>query len=544
MGLRFLTWLLVFGGLLGSSVWGQPTEPAAKVGQPEQPTLEQVKVVPASISLAPGELWSVPVDEIKRVAVGDPEVVDVTVVSPNEVLLQGKAAGTTNLLLWDRQGQHVSNIEVVDRTTEALEGQLRQLVAQLGLPGVQVKRENNKLFLIGDVPRQADADRLEQMLASFKGVTNLAQVLVPTAAPVAPLLVKLAVQVIDISRKDLERLGVNWGESLKFTEPEVSDLTGSKALFGRWGTSLTRGSLPMTLNALVQQNRARVLAEPKLVTASGKEASSFIGVEVPVISTTSFGTSTSSVSASIEFRKTGVLLKMTPNVNPKDPDRKITTAMEAEVSDIDRSVGLSVPVGSQTIVVPGFKVRKANTEVTTISGETIMIAGLLQAEDSRNLSQVPALGSMPVLGRLFRSPEAETTQRELVIAVTPELVGESEVTTEKAMALEQALSVAEVTASVENPVLRYALQVQERIAKSLRYPQREKELSINGQIKLRVHLLRDGTLKQATISESSGFESFDQAALKAAESQSPFPPFPSDVAQQELWLELPVLFRP
>jgi TonB family protein len=233
-------------------------------------------------------------------------------------------------------------------------------------------------------------------------------------------------------------------------------------------------------------------------------------------------------------------LKITPEVLE---GQKITTSLEAEVSDIDTSVGLSVPVGTQTIIVPGFSVSKANTEVTVASGETIMIAGLLKVEETHNVSQVPALGSIPVVGRLFRSPETTAKQRELIIAVTPELMLDTGLTTDKTVALEQALAVAEVTASVEDPTFRYALQVQDRIAKSLRYPLREKELGMGGQVKLRLHLFRDGSLGRALVAESSGIESLDLEALKAAETQSPYPPFPSDLLQQELWLELPVLFR-
>ena len=254
----------------------------------------------------------------------------------------------------------------------------------------------------------------------------------------------------------------------------------------------------------------------------------------------SFTLSTSTVSASIEFRKTGVLLKMTPNVLE---DQRITTVLEAEVSGIDTASGLSVPVGSQTVTVPGFKVRKTATQVTTASGETIVIAGLLEVEDTHDISQVPALGSIPVIGRLFRSPEKESTQRELVIAVTPQLLTDRTRAAENAAALQPAVASAEATASVTDPTLRYALQVQDRIAKSIQYPSREREGGRGGRVKLRLHLFRDGTLGQAVIAESSGIESFDQEALKTAQGQSPYPPFPSDVAQQDLWLDLPVLFR-
>jgi len=237
-------------------------------------------------------------------------------------------------------------------------------------------------------------------------------------------------------------------------------------------------------------------------------------------------------------------LKMTPTVQRRDDGSRITTVIESEVSGVDKTVGLSVPVGTNTILVPGFKVRRATTEVTTASGETIVIAGLLEAEDTHDLTQVPGLGNIPVVGRLFRSPETKATQRELVIAVTPELLEDEGETTDRRLALEQALAVAEVTASVDDPRLRYALQIQDRIAKAIRYPQREKELDMDGTVKLRLHLFADGTLGRAVVTESSGLEALDLEAIKAAESQSPYPGFPTQMTERELWLDVPVIFRP
>ena len=507
----------------------------------ERAAVNPVEPLAASMSLETGEIRSLRVNDVTRIAIGNPDVLDVTVASSRELLLQAKAAGTTTLLLWDQKGQRAWTVEVVDRAPTELQGQLRKLLAELQFPDLKVKRERSKLFVTGQVSRQEELDRLEQILSAFPGATNLVTVAVPPAPLIGEEgpLVKLSVQILELNRTDLDKLGVKWSEGFTVTQPEATDRTLNEAIF-RWGTGLTRGSAAMTLSALVQRNRARILSEPKLVTVSGKEASSFIGLEVPIITASTFGTTTATASTNVEFRKTGVLLKMTPKVLG---DQRIATTLEAEISGIDKSVALSVPVGSQTVLVPGFKVRKAMTEVTIASGETVIIAGLLETEDSNNVNQVPALGSMPVFGRLFRSPELSSIQRELLIAVTPELVSEAEVTGDKTLAVEQALAVAEVTASVEDPTLRYALQVQDRIAKALRYPLREKELGLSGHVKLRLHLFRDGTLGRALIAESSGIESFDLEALKAAESQSPYPPFPSGVPQKDLWLELPVLFR-
>jgi TonB family protein len=281
------------------------------------------------------------------------------------------------------------------------------------------------------------------------------------------------------------------------------------------------------------------LAEPTLVTASGKEATSFVGQEVPTISATTVGAG--GTTASIAFHEVGVKLTMTPTM--LDEHEKISTAFTAEVSTIDSSNALQVPVGSFTATIKGFKTRRAQSEVVTRSGETIVIAGLLQTKDEESVNQVPGLGGMPVVGRLFRSPANEGEETELVIAVTPELAGRETETAERAFLMERALASAEMSASVDDPRLRYALQIQERIAKSLRYPLREKELGLEGRVKLKLHLSADGSLDRAWIVESSGIDAFDQEALKVAEAQSPYPQFPSQLSQRELWLEVPVLFR-
>lgn len=530
---------------LSLALWGSAAAAAAAAAYASDPSSAGEPISPATLLLIPGQIQTLTVSEVVRVAVGDPEVADVTIVSPTEVLVQAKKAGSTNLIFWDAQGQRVTTVNVVDPRPETVARELTQLLEQMHYPSLTVKRQGNNVFLMGQADDPAQLATLEQTIAPFEGlVVNL--VTIPPAAAVsvesAPL-VKLSVQVVEMSRTDLEKLGVKWSESVSLTESTLPAASVADSIM-RIGQTVQRSSLLATLNALVEQNRARLLSEPKLVTASGKEASSFIGVEVPVIQATSVGTDSSSVSASIEFRETGVLLRMTPTVLEGEDPRRITTVLQAEVSSIDKTVGLSVPVGSQTILVPGFKVRKTNTEVTTLSGETIIIAGLLEAEDTNDLSQVPALGNIPVLGRLFRSPTVKSTQRELVIAVTPELMGDEGDAVDRQLALEQALAVAEVTASVDDPRLRYALQVQDRIAKALRYPQREKELNIEGTVKLKLHLFADGTLGRAMVSSSSGIEALDMEALKAAESQAPYPGFPSQLTERELWLEIPVIFRP
>lgn len=501
-----------------------------------------------ALVMAPGDIRTVRVSELIRVAIGDPKVADITVISPSEVLIQAFHDGETTLILWDARGRREQTITVVDSTLNDIGGQLEQVLGDLDFTFVQVRIEGETVFLIGEVTTDEELIVLEEMAAAYgESVVSLVRVKSRPHLEVVeelPPLVSLTVKVIELSRKDVEKLGVLWNSSSVVTEESMNAGSFKDTLL-RIGETVSRNQFAWTINALVTSNKGRVLAEPKLVTISGKKAKSFIGVEVPVISATSIGSgSTASVNASIDFRETGILLTMIPTVHLNDPLRRITTKVTAEVSSLDTATGLQVPVGTSSILVPGFKVRKTTTEVTTQSGQTVIIAGLLSIDDSEAVNKVPGLGNIPIIGRLFRSPIIESTELEMIVAITAEIIGDSEKQVDRSLALEEALSVAQVTASVDDPRLRYALQVQQSIARRLRYPEREKELELDGMVKLRLHLFTDGTLGRAMVSESSGIKAFDMEAIKVAEAVAPYPGFPGDLKEEDMWLEVAVIFRP
>ena len=516
---------------------------------PSRPNVAETDAGPAPaadvISLEPGEIRTLTTETIQRVAVGDPEVVDVTLVSLKELLLKGVAVGTTNLIIWDQRGQRVWNVEVVDHKPEALEEELRRLLGELDLPTVSVKRERGRLFFIGEVPRQEDLDQLEQMLSAYRDqITNLVTALPSTPPPAEPpKSVKLTVQVIEMTGEAKDKLGVDWMDSLTFTETAFGAVGTTASLPSRLREAFRVGALSRTgfsavLNVLVSNGKARILAEPKLVAASGKDATTIIGVEIPIITTTSVSSGT--VSQNIEFKQTGVELKFKPTV--LEDEHSIQLALNAKVSSIDTTNAITV----SGITVPGFRIRETKTEIVTESGEPVFISGLLQDEEKKNLSQLPGVGSIPVLGTLFRSTQFTNNQTELVVVVTPELMAQPEEPDAlREQAVEQSLASAELAATaVADPTLRYALEIQGRIAGAIRYPMRGDEPRQDGRVTLRLHLFRDGTLGQAVVAESAGVAAFDTEALTVAQAQAPYPPFPSDLVQQDLWLEIPVLFRP
>lgn len=537
--------------LLPGALAQQPPAPASQLPPPP--------AAPSTITMAPGELHTVEVDEIKRVAVGDPNVVDVSVVSPKEILLQAKGPGATNVIIWDRAGQRTINVKIaesVEDTGPGLEQQLQRMVQELKLKDVHIRREHDKIFLVGEVPTKDDLDRVGQLAGTYGAkVTNL----VGLATSVAePRLVRLNVQVVEISRLDLERLGVKWFENMRFVEQGRSVGPGpliekdqvlistNDSLASRVGAAFRIGRIAQspttefTINALVRKNRARILSEPKLVTASGKKAESTIGFQVPILkaTTTVFGND-------IIFRDTGVVLRMTPTIHddPVSGVPKITTVIEAELSEPDSQFQLDLG----TTKIPSFKTKKVNTEITTESGETVLIAGLLLASQSKNIDQIPALGSIPFLGRLFRIPENNLEEREIAIIVTPELLdnGTSDMTAERSAAVDQALATGEPPPATDEAAREFAGAVQAHLAKGIGYPDSEQVRGTTGQVKLRLHIARNGDLIKADILEGSGVPVLDQEALKGAIRQAPYPAFSKPLEKQaDIWVDVPVLFTP
>ncbi|TQV63298.1 MAG: type II and III secretion system protein family protein, partial [Halothiobacillaceae bacterium] len=177
--------------------------------------------------------------------------------------------------------------------------------------------------------------------------------------------------------------------------------------FGTFGI-LYKG-LNLQLTALEEKGLAKVLAEPNLVSLSGQEANFLVGGEFPYPVPTGLG------QFGIEFKEFGVGLKFTPTVLNS---HKINLKLGAEVSSLDYSRGTSIG----GTAVPGVATRRTATTVEVADGQSFAIAGLLQNNMNNAINQLPGLGTLPVLGALFRSTDYQREESELVIIVTPRLV--------------------------------------------------------------------------------------------------------------------------
>lgn len=534
--------------------------PPSEIEEAVATALEQTAAgatAPRILHLTVGDVEPISAPGLVRVAVGDPQVADV-VVTEDELLIRAERPGSTTLIVWDADGQHQWDV-IVERATSLSEDQqrLRRLLNAEGFAPLELRREGEQLYLSGRINTQQEEERLVKLLDIFPSVVNLVQRALATeqAAP----LVELEVRVIEVSRDVEQNLGVDWQDQLTVEETGAPTTTTIGDFKQRLETLIRVGALKRTvlqavLNQLLKEGKARVLAAPNLVTLSGKPATTFLGGQIPIITATSVSAGT--VTQNIEFKDIGTRLTITPTVSA---DReKISSQFESELRSVDKANAILV----SGITVPGFKVRQTKTEVISRPEETIVIAGLLQDEESEVAAKVPKLSRAPLIGRFFRNTNYKSTQTELLVLVTPSLpkghlvterhVARAEEPSEPARAQSPAAAfrVANVPeplapaapAPAADPVTAYARQVQELVADGLAVP--PESAADRGAVRLQVRLLADGSLEHVEVVESSGDQALDDIAQTAVVRQDPYPAFPASLTQSELSLEFPIIFNP
>jgi len=352
---------------------------------------------------------------IGRLAVGSPEVADIVPLDQKSFNLTGMSIGRTNVTLFGPDGAvaGVLNVEVNPDI-----GDLQRTLAQ-AVPNanVRVGTANGRLHLSGSVP---DAVALQRVLDIAGQYGN--QPVINALRVASPQQVLLEVRLIEASRSSGKELGISWfaqdGSTTVFSGSSNSTgvnpdgvLSSGSAPFG---TLLTRiiafgVDADVLIQALENNGLARRLAEPNLVALSGEQASFLAGGEVPIPVAQSDG------NISVEFKEFGVRLTFTPTVLDNG---LINLVMEPEVSQVDNSN----PVTINDITVPSFVSRRVRTTVELRSGQSFAVAGLLQTTNVRAQQQVPVLGSIPVIGALFRSASFQRQETDLVVIVTPQLV--------------------------------------------------------------------------------------------------------------------------
>lgn len=348
---------------------------------------------------------------ISRIAIANPEIADVTVMSGEDVLIVAKKTGSTTLFVWNRGGTRNEYMVVVTQQDVATGEAIQHII---GYPGVTVDKIGDQILLGGRVLDQEQRQRALSIAKMYSG--NVVDMLSMTH----PKQIRIEARIVELSKNKSKNLGINWGNaaSIDDTTGIVTVNPGSFA-FGQnassnyWTGSLgnfgTFASINATLNLLVGKGAAKVLSQPHVVTMSGEKASILIGGEMPVPTTNSNG------STNVEWKNYGIELDMEPVVND---DGLITSKIMASVSTLSEAAGLSM----NGTTIKGLSSRKATTVVSLPSGQTMVIGGLLSSTDTKSVSKIPLLGDLPIIGRFFRSNNDSSDERELLIFVTPTLV--------------------------------------------------------------------------------------------------------------------------
>ncbi len=375
------------------------------------------------------------------VEVADPDIADARAISDRQLFILGKKIGATNVLLYSASRQLIGVVDVeVKLDTRSLGSKIRE---GSGGKGIRVNDVYGKLVLSGNGGDSQTVERAMSVAAGLApaGVVNALKVTTSQQ-------VMLKVRFVEATRTAARNLGVRWeffkrsgnlagvvgtqtGTSKFFVNKtpfvvnangngSVLDVVGGAAGVGSpFATIITQivnnssAKLDVVLSALEEQNVIRKLAEPNLIAMSGETADFLAGGEfpVPIVSPGNGGLST----VTITYKEFGVKLSFTPTVLARGV---ISLKLVPEVSELDFANAVTIS-GS---VIPSLTTRRARTTVELRDGQSFAIAGLLQADSARNQDQLPWLGSVPVLGALFRSAAYQANETELVVLVTPYLI--------------------------------------------------------------------------------------------------------------------------
>jgi pilus assembly protein CpaC len=264
-----------------------------------------------------------------------------------------------------------------------------------------------------------------QAVAIAKGYLGDAQTIENQISISSPIQVTPRVRVAEVSREVIRNLGVNWQNLSSIGKiglvPALTFNVNSNPLScgvvsggSTGGQAICPGSnFNGVIDALAQDNLARILAEPNLTVMSGQSASFLVGGQFPI------PIEQQNNAISIEYKNFGVSLTFLPTVYS---DGRINLHVAPEVSKLSNQNAVAIAAGSSTLVVPSLTVSRAETTVELGSGQTFAIAGLLQTDHTQGNSGLPIAGDIPVLGSLFRDNSFQKKETELVIVVTPFIV--------------------------------------------------------------------------------------------------------------------------
>lgn len=363
---------------------------------------------------------------ITRLAVGNPAIADVQLLSSGDFLLVGKKAGTTSLIVWSDGGRRTEYTVYVAGNDRGMASAIQDAI---GYPKVHVQMMKDRVMLRGKVENQYEHDIALKIAGLYTGGDDSS--VIDLLEMEHPSQIRLEAQIIEINSDYTKNLGIQYWSQTPGSNSSSGSSSGNSnsgitvgtagLFYGGEDFSSTRkhggwlgshvANVNVTLQALINEGKARILSRPSITTMSGKTANILIGGRIPIPVSDGNG------NVSIDWHEYGVKLNIEPVVDSED---KITSKVHAEVSTLDYSHGVKI----DSFSVPGIATREAESEVNVRSGMTMAIGGLINSEDAKIVSKIPLLGDLPIIGRFFRHTSNTRDKREVIILITPTLVAD------------------------------------------------------------------------------------------------------------------------
>jgi pilus assembly protein CpaC len=368
-------------------------------------------------------------DEIQRVSITDDTIADVVAISTREILINAKGEGITTLVLWSRAGDRNFFTINVGSNLQQVQDLLRA-----AFPGEQVRLVSSQglVTLNGSVSAPEIEERMLATLSGMGAKSVVSNLELPI--PAADRQIVLRVRFVEVQRNALSQFGANILSTgalnmpgsittQQFSAPRVQTLTG--AIGGEVVGTSTNFSLTDTLNifafrpdlnlgillkALESRGISQLLAEPNVVTTSGKEANLLIGGEFPV-PIIQGGAGAGAVT--IQFREFGIRINFLPEFTERG---SIRMHVRPEVSALDFANAVTL----QGFLIPALSTRRVETDVELMPGQSFVIGGLIDARVTESENRVPVLSKIPLLGEIFKSRSSSKNNSELLVLVTPE----------------------------------------------------------------------------------------------------------------------------
>src|SRR5438477_2744062 len=375
---------------------------------------------------------------ITRVLSSNPAVIETLATSPTEIVVEGRAPGSSSLILWDQSGRSQMLDVIVDVDVAGLRSAIERSYPD---QHIDVQADGGRLILTGKV---TDAKMVEDLTKMASVYSN--QVVNSLSLAIAhDRQVLLEVKFAEVDRTKFLQFGVNLlstgagntlgttttGQFGGFGQQKISDTAGPGTHAGPFTTDQTINNVlniflfrfdihfGAVIEALQQQSVLQILAEPNLMALNGQKATFLAGGEFP-FPIVQPGNGFTAVT--IQFKPFGVKLDFTGNIAS---DGTIRLHVAPEVSTLDFTNALAI----SGFTIPAISTRRAETELELKDGQSFGIAGLLDNRATAQLSKIPGIGDIPVLGQLFRSRNINKSKTELLVLVTPHIIDPVHTTT-------------------------------------------------------------------------------------------------------------------